>query len=101
MDKEDDVTHFGYQKVLTSEKAGKVAEVFHSVAERYDIMNDVMSFGTHRIMKKMAANATRARTGQHILDLAGGTGDMAVLLSQHVGADGHVLLGGHVHLEHV
>ena len=92
MNKQDDVTHFGYQKVPTSEKAGKVAEVFHSVAERYDIMNDVMSFGTHRIMKKMAANATRARTGQHILDLAGGTGDMAVLLSQHVGADGRVYI---------
>ena len=90
MDKEDDVTHFGYQKVLTSEKAGKVAEVFHSVAERYDLMNDVMSLGTHRVMKKMAANATHARTGHHILDLAGGTGDMAVLLSQHVGANGRV-----------
>ena len=90
MDKEDDVTHFGYQKVPNSEKAGKVAEVFHSVAERYDIMNDVMSLGTHRVMKKMAANATQARTGHHILDLAGGTGDMAALLSKHVGADGHV-----------
>ena len=90
MDKKDDVTHFGYQKVPTSEKASKVAEVFHSVAERYDLMNDVMSLGTHRVMKKMAANATHARTGHQILDLAGGTGDMAVLLSQHVGADGRV-----------
>jgi demethylmenaquinone methyltransferase/2-methoxy-6-polyprenyl-1,4-benzoquinol methylase len=90
MNKEDDVTHFGYQKVSTSEKAGKVAEVFHSVAKSYDLMNDVMSLGTHRVMKKMAANATQARTGHHILDLAGGTGDMALLLSQHVGADGRV-----------
>ncbi|MFP6791866.1 MAG: bifunctional demethylmenaquinone methyltransferase/2-methoxy-6-polyprenyl-1,4-benzoquinol methylase UbiE [Pseudomonadales bacterium] len=90
MDKEDDVTHFGYQKVPISEKAGKVAQVFHSVAERYDIMNDVMSLGTHRVMKKMAANATHARTGHHILDLAGGTGDMAILLSEYVGADGRV-----------
>ena len=79
MDKEDDVTHFGYQRVPTSEKAGKVAEVFHSVADRYDIMNDVMSLGTHRVMKKMAANATHARIGHHILDLAGGTGDMAAM----------------------
>ena len=90
MDKEDGVTHFGYKKVPTSEKASKVAEVFHSVAERYDLMNDVMSLGTHRVMKKMAANATHARTGHQILDLAGGTGDMAVLLSQHVGAEGRV-----------
>ena len=90
MEKEYDVTDFGYQKVPTSEKAGKVAEVFHSVAERYDIMNDVMSLGTHRIMKKMAANATRARAGHHILDLAGGTGDMAALLSKYVGPDGRV-----------
>ena len=90
MDKEDNVTHFGYQKIPTSEKADKVAEVFHSVAERYDIMNDVMSLGTHRVMKKMAANATHARIGHHILDLAGGTGDMAALLSEYVGLDGHV-----------
>ena len=90
MDKEDGVTHFGYQKVSTSEKAAKVAEVFHSVAERYDIMNDIMSLGTHRVMKKMAVNATQARIGHHILDLAGGTGDMALLLSQHLGADGRV-----------
>ena len=90
MNKEDDVTHFGYQKVAASEKAGKVAAVFHAVAERYDIMNDVMSLGTHRVMKKMAANATHARIGHHILDLAGGTGDMAALLSEYVGLDGHV-----------
>jgi demethylmenaquinone methyltransferase/2-methoxy-6-polyprenyl-1,4-benzoquinol methylase len=90
MDKEEDFTQFGYQKIPTSEKAGKVAEVFHSVAERYDIMNDVMSLGTHRVMKKMAANATHARAGHHILDLAGGTGDMAALLSEYVGADGRV-----------
>ena len=90
MEKEDQVTHFGYQKVPKSEKAGKVAEVFHSVATRYDIMNDVMSLGTHRVMKQMAANATRARIGHHILDLAGGTGDMAILLSEYVGIDGRV-----------
>ncbi len=90
MKKEDDVTHFGYRQVPVSEKAGKVAEVFNSVAERYDIMNDVMSLGSHRVMKQMAANATHARSGHQILDLAGGTGDMAILLSEYVGAEGQV-----------
>ena len=64
MDKEDDVTHFGYQKVPISEKADKVAQVFHSVAERYDIMNDVMSLGTHRVMKKMAADVGKVLPGK-------------------------------------
>ncbi|MFT7219710.1 MAG: demethylmenaquinone methyltransferase/2-methoxy-6-polyprenyl-1,4-benzoquinol methylase [Candidatus Azotimanducaceae bacterium] len=90
--KKDDFTHFGFSEVPIREKAAKVAGVFHSVAQRYDIMNDVMSLGTHRVMKQMTANATRARPGHQILDLAGGTGDMAALLSEYVGGTGHVCI---------
>ncbi len=86
----DDITHFGFSKVKASEKAGRVADVFHSVAERYDVMNDLMSLGTHRVMKQMAANATHARPGHRVLDLAGGTGDMAILLADYVGENGQV-----------
>ena len=81
MDKDkdkEDLTHFGFSSVPVSEKASRVADVFHSVAGRYDFMNDLMSLGTHRVMKQMAANATRARKGHTILDLAGGTGDLAL-----------------------
>ena len=91
-DEEKQSTHFGFTKVPLSEKSERVAEVFHSVAERYDIMNDLMSLGTHRIMKQMAANATRARPGHNILDLAGGTGDLAILLSEYVGPEGQVFI---------
>ena len=89
---EDKLTHFGYSQIPRSEKAGRVAEVFNSVAARYDLMNDLMSLGTHRIMKMMAANATKAREGDTILDLAGGTGDLTKLLSDYVGLSGHVYL---------
>ena len=90
MNKKDHITHFGLQPVSVAEKASKVAQVFDSVANKYDIMNDVMSLGTHRVMKRIAANSTKARSGHQILDLAGGTGDMAILLSQLVGESGHV-----------
>ncbi len=83
-------THFGFKSIPRSEKSARVADVFHSVAERYDVMNDLMSLGTHRVMKQMTANATHARTGHHVLDLAGGTGDMAIILSEYVGSDGQV-----------
>lgn len=92
MKEDEDLTHFGYRQVPKSEKAGRVADVFHSVANRYDIMNDLMSLGTHRVMKLMAANATRAREGHVILDLAGGTGDLTKLLSDYVGKSGQVCL---------
>lgn len=88
----DDTTHFGFREVPIKEKAERVAGVFHSVAERYDVMNDLMSLGTHRVMKQMAANATRARTGHKVLDLAGGTGDMAILLADYVGSTGEVCI---------
>ena len=70
-------THFGYQTVDEVEKAGKVADVFHSVANKYDVMNDLMSFGLHRIWKKLTIARAQVRPGQRILDIAGGTGDLA------------------------
>ncbi len=88
----DPETHFGFTRVPVSEKANRVRDVFHSVANRYDVMNDLMSLGTHRLMKQVAVQATRARTGHRILDLAGGTGDLCVPLLESVGATGHVYL---------
>ncbi len=85
-------THFGFQQVDIEEKAGKVAEVFHSVANRYDLMNDLMSLGVHRLWKRFALDCSGVRTGQAVLDLAGGTGDLAMRFSQMVGPSGHVVL---------
>ncbi len=88
----DNLTNFGYHKVTRLEKTSLVGDVFHSVANRYDLMNDLMSLGTHRVMKRMAANATRARKGHAILDLAGGTGDLTLILSKYVGNTGQICL---------
>ena len=85
-------THFGFREVPFGEKATKVAEVFRSVASHYDVMNDLMSLGTHRLMKAVAIEHTAARAGQTILDLAGGTGDFSRKLSPIVGDEGHVIL---------
>ena len=85
-------THFGYQQVATEEKAKHVANVFHSVAQRYDLMNDLMSFGIHRLWKRYTLHLGRVRTGQKVLDLAGGTGDLARHLSPLVGDQGQVVL---------
>lgn len=85
-------THFGFQQVRTEEKVNKVAGVFHSVAGRYDLMNDLMSFGVHRFWKRFALNQTYLRHGQSALDLAGGTGDLALKLSEQVGPAGRVVL---------
>ncbi len=89
---DDKTTHFGFKTVPIAEKAKRVAGVFNSVASRYDIMNDVMSLGTHRVMKQMAVDATRARRGHTVLDIAGGTGDLAIHIADRVGRDGHVIL---------
>jgi demethylmenaquinone methyltransferase/2-methoxy-6-polyprenyl-1,4-benzoquinol methylase len=86
-------THFGFKQVEWNEKQQRVAGVFDSVAERYDLMNDVMSFGIHRLWKRFAIEQSGARPGQRILDLAGGTGDLAVRLSRMVGAEGEVVVG--------
>ena len=85
-------THFGYQHVLVEDKARKVAQVFHSVADRYDIMNDLMSFGTHRLWKRFALSLASFRHGQRVLDLAGGTGDLAAELTTQVGSRGEVVV---------
>jgi demethylmenaquinone methyltransferase/2-methoxy-6-polyprenyl-1,4-benzoquinol methylase len=85
-------THFGYKEVDTEKKAGLVAEVFSSVASKYDVMNDVMSFGIHRIWKKIAMNHTGLKTGQRALDVAGGTGDLTIYMSQQVGESGEVII---------
>ncbi|MBL4679940.1 MAG: class I SAM-dependent methyltransferase [Pseudomonadales bacterium] len=85
-------THFGFQQIHIAEKAGKVAEVFHSVASKYDLMNDVMSLGSHRLMKQFTAELTSARRGHVILDLAGGTGDLSARLSPMVGSEGKIIL---------
>lgn len=85
-------THFGYQTVKKSEKQEKVAQVFTSVAKKYDVMNDLMSFGIHRLWKRYAISLTGVRKGQQVLDIAGGTGDLAKVFSCLVGETGHVVL---------
>lgn len=75
-------THFGYQSVDEAEKAGKVAAVFHSVANKYDVMNDLMSFGLHRLWKKITIARAHVRPGQKVLDIAGGTGDLAAAFAK-------------------
>ena len=88
----DKTTHFGFQQVPLEDKARKVAEVFHSVAHKYDLMNDLMSLGLHRIWKRIAVEMTGLRAGQRVLDLAGGTGDLAALMAPLVGDQGEVVL---------
>lgn len=85
-------THFGYKTVKKAEKQQKVAEVFTSVAKKYDIMNDLMSLGIHRLWKRYAISLTGVRAGQRVLDIAGGTGDLAKAFSKEVGRTGHVVL---------
>lgn len=85
-------THFGYQSVDETEKAHKVAEVFHSVAQRYDVMNDVMSAGLHRVWKHFTISTSGVRAGQRVLDIAGGTGDLSRAWADKVGERGEVWL---------
>lgn len=86
------VTDFGYQTVPEHEKAARVAGVFHSVAGRYDLMNDLMSLGLHRIWKRFMVSQAALRPGMRCLDIAGGTGDIARLLIDGVGDTGEVWL---------
>ncbi|MDX1434087.1 MAG: bifunctional demethylmenaquinone methyltransferase/2-methoxy-6-polyprenyl-1,4-benzoquinol methylase UbiE [Gammaproteobacteria bacterium] len=83
---------FGFEDVPASEKAARVAAVFSSVAPRYDLMNDLMSFGAHRLWKRFAVALANVRPGHRVLDLAAGTGDLAVLLARRVGARGCVVM---------
>ncbi len=85
-------THFGFKDVPESQKAEKVAEVFHSVAARYDIMNDVLSGGMHRLWKRFTIELSGVRHANKVLDIAGGTGDLARKFSSLVGPTGEVVL---------
>ena len=87
-----DRTHFGFEEVGVDEKAKRVRGVFDSVAGKYDVMNDLMSVGLHRLWKRFAVNATGVREGMRVLDLAGGTGDLALLFADRVGPGGEVVL---------
>jgi demethylmenaquinone methyltransferase/2-methoxy-6-polyprenyl-1,4-benzoquinol methylase len=84
-------THFGYQTVPEHEKAGRVRAVFDSVATRYDLMNDLMSFGIHRLWKRQAVTLSGVRRGWRVLDLAAGTGDLSARFATLVGAEGQVV----------
>ena len=85
-------THFGYETVDAKEKAGRVAGDFHSVANNYDLMNDLMSAGIHRLWKHMTIEMSGVRKGHKVLDIAGGTGDLAAKFSKIVGSEGSVVL---------
>ena len=88
----EDTTHFGYKTVSTDDKAGMVRGVFDSVASQYDIMNDLMSAGLHRLWKRYTIDRAALKPGNVVLDLAGGTGDLARAFARQVGKDGHVVL---------
>ncbi|MDG2501810.1 MAG: bifunctional demethylmenaquinone methyltransferase/2-methoxy-6-polyprenyl-1,4-benzoquinol methylase UbiE [Porticoccaceae bacterium] len=88
----DKTTHFGYKTVNVEEKADKVAEVFHSVAAKYDLMNDLMSGGVHRLWKRVTIEMSGVRRGNKVLDIAGGTGDLTAKFSRIVGPEGAVVL---------
>ena len=84
-------THFGFQTVDETQKAGRVRGVFDSVASKYDVMNDLMSLGLHRAWKAYAVGVANLRPGQQVLDIAGGTGDLARAFAKQVGPTGAVL----------
>jgi demethylmenaquinone methyltransferase/2-methoxy-6-polyprenyl-1,4-benzoquinol methylase len=88
----DKETYFGFKSVKEGEKQQKVGEVFHSVAQKYDIMNDVMSAGMHRLWKRFTVNTSGVKAGDSVLDIAGGSGDLSKLFSQKAGPTGRVVL---------
>jgi demethylmenaquinone methyltransferase / 2-methoxy-6-polyprenyl-1,4-benzoquinol methylase len=88
----DKTTHFGFRDVPVEEKVRHVRDVFDSVADNYDLMNDAMSFGIHRLWKRFAISMAGLQPGQQVLDLAGGTGDLTRLMSPLVGDHGHIIL---------
>lgn len=91
-DNQKNTTHFGYQEVPVDEKVNRVADVFHSVAAKYDVMNDLMSGGIHRIWKRITIESSGARNGHKVLDIAGGTGDLTRRFAEIVGQSGKVVL---------
>jgi demethylmenaquinone methyltransferase / 2-methoxy-6-polyprenyl-1,4-benzoquinol methylase len=92
MSKSGDPVDFGFETVASADKAGRVGAVFASVAAKYDVMNDLMSLGVHRLWKRFALSLTGLRPGQCALDVAGGTGDLAIGMLRQVGKDGRVVL---------
>ncbi len=90
--KDEETTHFGFKQVPIAEKARRVADVFNSVTANYDFMNDLMSLGTHRLMKQITAEMAVVRPGYSVLDLASGTGDLALRLAPAVGPDGQLVM---------
>lgn len=92
MQDDNNTTHFGFKEIPTDKKEDAVAGVFHSVAAKYDIMNDLMSGGIHRLWKRHTISQSGVRTGQTVLDIAGGTGDLTMKFSRLVGKDGQVIL---------
>jgi demethylmenaquinone methyltransferase/2-methoxy-6-polyprenyl-1,4-benzoquinol methylase len=91
MENSSQKTHFGYQEVDSDQKADRVAEVFHGVASNYDIMNDLMSFGMHRLWKKQTIALAHLKKGQKVCDLAAGTGDLTIAIAHKVGPEGSVV----------
>jgi demethylmenaquinone methyltransferase / 2-methoxy-6-polyprenyl-1,4-benzoquinol methylase len=89
---DNNTTHFGYKTVNSDDKQGLVAGVFHSVAAKYDLMNDLMSAGVHRIWKRFTIELSGVRPGHQVLDIAGGTGDLSAKFSKLVGPEGRVVL---------
>ena len=87
-----ETTHFGYRTVPKQEKSRHVADVFHSVAAKYDLMNDLMSMGIHRLWKRFTIELSGVRKGNRVLDIAGGTGDLTLKFSDLVGPEGQVVL---------
>lgn len=85
-------THFGFEQIAEAEKARRVAQVFDSVAQRYDLMNDLMSAGMHRLWKAFTIARSGVRHGSRVLDVAGGTGDLALAFARKVGKSGQVWL---------
>ena len=85
-------TDFGFEKVSPHEKTRRVDEVFSSVASRYDLMNDLMSFGIHRAWKRYTVEVAQLKKGARVLDVAGGTGDMSALFHKETGKDGLVIV---------
>lgn len=85
-------THFGFKTVDEAEKQQKVGDVFHSVASKYDVMNDVMSAGLHRTWKRFAVDISGVKAGDSVLDIAGGSGDLSKLFAKKVGVTGEVIL---------
>ncbi|RWU09162.1 bifunctional demethylmenaquinone methyltransferase/2-methoxy-6-polyprenyl-1,4-benzoquinol methylase UbiE [Pseudidiomarina gelatinasegens] len=91
-DSNQDTIDFGYKQVAKTEKQSLVANVFNSVAQKYDVMNDLMSFGIHRLWKRYTIDCSGVRSGMKVLDIAGGTGDLTAQFSRRVGPTGEVVL---------